>query len=268
MALKVLFDSLTSQIPGHLSGPERQAFVGSLIEGQPEELLRHLRETLNGFLMKMSTNDVSDIDLGGGGASGRVWYRIHGAKQADPGIEPLSLDETDVLLQSILTPQQRAYLYTHRNLDFSHAIKAHERLVRLRADMYFDLDRLALNMRFLSEEIRPFRSLGLHPNVAKALSLQHVKQGLTLVTGITGSGKSSTMDTIIDANNQSVDGHIVIIGSPIETVHVSKRCMIRHREVGRDVLTFKEGTIQALRQDPDIIVIGEMRDPETIMAAL
>ena len=242
--------------------------MGSLIEGQSDERLRVLMETLNGFLLRMLENDASDIDLGGRGAMGRVWYRIHGVKQPDPGIEPLSLDETDVLLQSILTEQQRGYLFERRNLDFSYAIERDGRFIRFRADMYFDLYRLALNMRSLSGEIRTFKSLGLHPNVAKVLSLQHVKLGLTLVTGITGSGKSSTLDTIIDANNRSVDAHIVIIGSPIETVHGSKRCIIRHREVGKDVLSFEEGTIQALRQDPDIIMIGEMRDPDTIEAAL
>jgi len=95
-----------------------------------------------------------------------------------------------------------------------------------------------------------------------------LQQGLTLVTGITGSGKSTTLDSIVDANNHTVDGHVVIIASPIEYVHKSDRCIIRHREVGRDVLSFKEGAIQSLRQDPDIIIIGEMRDPDTIMTAL
>jgi len=104
--------------------------------------------------------------------------------------------------------------------------------------------------------------------VAKALSLKFYKYGLTLVTGITGSGKSSTLDTIVDANNRSVDGHIVIISSPIEMVHVPRRCLIRHREVGRDTLSFKQGAIEALRQDPDIIVLGELRDAETILTAL
>jgi len=110
--------------------------------------------------------------------------------------------------------------------------------------------------------------MDLHPYVAKVLSLAHTKEGMCLVTGITGSGKSSTLDSIIDANNHSVDGHIVIISSPIEYVHKSDRCIIRHREVGRDVLSFKEGAVQALRQDPDIIMIGELRDPETILTAL
>jgi len=95
-----------------------------------------------------------------------------------------------------------------------------------------------------------------------------IKFGLSLVTGITGSGKSATLDSVIDYHNNFDPCHIVIIASPIEYVHSSKKSLIRHREVGRDVLSFKEGVIQALRQDPDIIVIGEMRDPDTIMAAL
>jgi twitching motility protein PilT len=96
----------------------------------------------------------------------------------------------------------------------------------------------------------------------------YIKNGLTLITGITGSGKSTTLDAIVDAHNQIDPAHVVIIASPVEYVHTSKTCIIRHREVGRDVLSFRDGVIQALRQDPDIIIIGEMRDPETIMAAL
>jgi len=123
-------------------------------------------------------------------------------------------------------------------------------------------------MRKIDAEIRPFKTLGVHPEIAKALSLKYYKYGLTLITGITGSGKSSTLDTIIDANNRTVDSHIVIIASPVELIHEPIRSVVRHREVGRDVISFKHGAIQALRQDPDIIVIGELRDPETIMTAL
>jgi len=147
-------------------------------------------------------------------------------------------------------------------------IEAEERTVRFRADAYLDLDQIALNMRAINQTIRPYKALELHPNITKIVSLAHTKEGLTLVTGITGSGKSSTLDAMIDLNNHTVDGHIVIIASPIEFVHRSDRCIVRHREVGRDVLSFKDGAIQALRQDPDIIVIGEMRDPETIMVSL
>jgi energy-coupling factor transporter ATP-binding protein EcfA2 len=90
---------------------------------------------------------------------------------------------------------------------------------------------------------------------------RHVRDGLTLVTGVTGSGKSTTLDAVVDANNEDFDGHIVIVAKPVEYMHTSKKCIVRHREVGQDVPTFKDGIIQALRQDPDIIVVGEMRDP-------
>jgi twitching motility protein PilT len=141
-------------------------------------------------------------------------------------------------------------------------------MYRFRADAYFDLDQMAMNMRAINAIVRPYKNLELHPNITKIVSLAHTKEGLILVTGITGSGKSSTLDAIIDANNHTVDGHCVVIASPIEYVHKSDRCIVRHREIGRDVLSFKEGATQALRQDPDIIVIGEMRDPDTILTAL
>jgi twitching motility protein PilT len=164
--------------------------------------------------------------------------------------------------------RQRQYLYENRNLDFSYTIGTNGSMMRFRADVYFDLDQIALNMRAINQAVRPYAQLGFHPNLTRVVSLQHTKEGLILVTGITGSGKSSTLDTIIDANNHSVDAHAVIISSPIEYVHKSERCIIRHREVGRDVLSFKDGAVQALRQDPDIIVIGELRDPDTILTAL
>jgi len=139
---------------------------------------------------------------------------------------------------------------------------------RFRADAYFDLDQIGLNMRAINATVRPYKALEFHPNVNKVVSLQHTKEGLILVTGITGSGKSSTLDSIMDMNNHTIDAHCVIIASPVEYVHTSDRCIIRHREVGRDVLSFKEGTVQSLRQDPDIIIIGELRDPDTILTAL
>jgi len=123
-------------------------------------------------------------------------------------------------------------------------------------------------MRAISTDIRPYESFGFHANLTKINSLEHSKEGLILITGITGSGKSSTLDAIIDLNNNTVNAHIIVIASPVEFVHNSNKCIIRHREVGRDTKSFKHGTIEALRQDPDIIIIGEMRDPETIMAGL
>jgi twitching motility protein PilT len=184
--------------------------------------------------------------------------------------ETLDYRETDLLIHSIITEEQRQQLLKDRNLDFSYSLPTQngDKAQRFRANAYFDLEHLALNMRKIDEQIRPFKTLGVHPEVAKALSLKYYKYGLTLITGITGSGKSSTLDTIIDANNRTVDSHIVIIASPVELIHKPKRSVVRHREVGRDVTSFKNGAVQALRQDPDIIVIGELRDPETIMTTL
>jgi twitching motility protein PilT len=223
---------------------------------------------MDSYLLRMARVNASDIDMGGYGTVGHMWYRVYGEKRPSPDLGKFTLDETDLLIQSILIERQRLFLYENRNLDFSYAITEGDSMFRYRANVYFDLDHLGMNMRAISNVVRPYKNLDLHPNVTKVLSLAHTTQGLTLITGITGSGKSSTLDSIIDANNHTVDAHVIIIASPVEYVHRPDRCIIRHREVGRDTLSFKEGAIQALRQDPDIIVIGEMRDPDTILTAL
>jgi twitching motility protein PilT len=156
-----------------------------------------------------------------------------------------------------------------RAIDFSYSLpREGARNARFRATSYFDLDSLALNMRSIPEQTRSLNSLEFHPLIEKGLMFRHVRDGLTLVTGVTGSGKSTTLDAVIDANNDDVEAHVVIISKPVEFMHESRKCIIRHREVGRDVRSFKEGIVHSLRQDPDIVVIGEMRDPSTISAAL
>jgi twitching motility protein PilT len=263
-----LLKQQVTTIPESVYGLERQIFIGDLVEKLPIESRTLLRELVNSFLMRTFTISASDIDFGGFGGQGLIWYRIFGSKKPDLTIEKMGADEINILILSLLMARQRQVLYENKNLDFSYMIQEGEKLIRFRADAYLDMDQVALNMRAINQTIRPYKSLELHPNITKIVSLAHTKEGLTLVTGITGSGKSSTLDAMIDLNNHTVDGHIVVIASPIEFVHKSDRCIVRHREVGRDVLSFKDGAIQALRQDPDIIVIGEMRDPETIMVAL
>lgn len=266
-ALRTL-KQIAAAVPDTGQGMERQMLIGDLVAKQSPAERTALRKLMDSYLLRMSRINASDIDLGGYGCGGHIWYRVYGDKKPDAELGKFSYDEFNVLIQSILIERQRLFLYENRNLDFSHSIFEDDKLYRFRADAYFDLDQLALNMRAINATVRPYKGLGLHPNVTRSLSLAHTQQGLTLVTGITGSGKSTTLDSIIDANNHTVDGHVVIIASPIEYVHTSDRCIIRHREVGRDVLSFKEGAVQSLRQDPDIIVIGEMRDPDTIMTAL
>ena len=259
---------IVQQIPETAYGIERQMLIGDLVSKVPQDHKTLLKRQMESFLLRMVQNYASDIDIGGYGSQGRVWYRIYGAKKPDTTLGDYSLDEVSILVQNLMMERQRQFLYKNRNLDFSYMIMDDDKIHRFRADAYFELDALALNMRLINAVVRPYKDLWLHNNVTKVLSLVHTKEGLVLVTGITGSGKSSTLDSIIDANNHSVDGHIVIIASPVEYVHKSDRCIIRHREVGRDVLSFKDGAVQALRQDPDIIMIGEMRDPDTILTAL
>lgn len=260
--------NISANIPDTAPGMERQMLIGDLVSRQSPAERSALRKLMDSYLMRMPRTNASDIDIGGYGTSGSIWYRIYGEKRPCKELGQFTLDEFNILIQTILIERQRLFLFENRNLDFSYSILDGDRTFRFRANASFDLDHLALNMRAINAVIRAYKNLELHPNVTRVLSLGHTTQGLTLVTGITGSGKSSTLDSIIDANNHTVDGHVVIIASPVEYVHTPDRCIIRHREVGRDVLSFKEGAIQALRQDPDIIVVGEMRDPDTIMTAL
>lgn len=267
--LSELVQPVIDQLPRTSRGIDRHIQLGNAVDNLSDDHREKLTDILDGYLKRMLKNDASDIDLGGPGCDGRVWYRIYGDKKPAKTPLSLSLDETNVLLHNAILPTQRKKLIEDKNLDFSYSIElGNGKQQRFRADMYFDLEHLALNMRKIDNTIRPFKNLNVHTEVAKALSLKYYKYGLTLITGITGSGKSSTLDTIIDANNRTVDSHIVIIASPVELIHTPIKSVVRHREVGRDVESFKEGAVQALRQDPDIIVIGELRDPETIMTAL
>lgn len=268
-AKKTLGDFIKT-VPVYLTGPDRMLYLLENIDQlKPEEKLV-LKNTVNKFLTSMVERDSSDIEIGGHGNGGYIWLRTFGKKERVKDFPQLNNDEAAIIIINLLNSNQRKYLAVTKNLDFSYTF-LYERKninVRFRADAYFDLDTLALNMRAINSVIRPLDSLGFHPNVIKTLSHTYIKFGLTLVTGITGSGKSTTLDAIIDAHNNVDPAHIVIIASPIEYVHRSNVSIIKHREVGRDVLTFKDGVIQSLRQDPDIIVIGEMRDPETILAAM
>ncbi len=264
-----LIKPIVDRVPKTARGTELHRRIGDLIENADISLRVDLKEAMDSFLVNMIKISASDIDLGGPGCNGKIWYRIFGDKNPLKLSKKLEYLETDVILHNLLLASQRKTLLEKKNLDFSYSINlGRDKTQRFRADMYFDLDHLGLNMRKIDNNIRPFKTLGVHAEVAKAVSLKYLKYGLTLITGITGSGKSSTLDTIIDANNRTVDAHIVIIASPVELIHEPIRCVVRHREVGSDVHSFKEGAIQALRQDPDIIVIGELRDPETIMSAL
>ncbi len=267
---KKILSEFINEFPLYLNGPDRVNYVLENIDKIKPEDRFVLHSTVNRMLTSMIERDASDIEIGGYGNGGYIWMRIFGKKERIKEFPQFSFDESAILIVNLLNSNQRKYISITKNLDFSYSF-LYERKnvdVRFRADAYFDIDTLTMNMRAINATVRNFESYGFHSNVAKTLSHNYIKFGLTLVTGITGSGKSTTLDSIIDAHNKIDPAHIVIIASPLEYVHKSNVSLIKHREVGRDVLTFKDGVIQALRQDPDIIVIGEMRDPDTIMAAL
>jgi len=267
---KNILTTFSEKIPEYLSGPDRIIYLLENIEKLTGEERLLLKNTFNRFLTSMIERDASDIEIGGYGSGNFIWMRIYGKKERVKDLPQLNNEESAILIINLLNSNQRKLLADARNLDFSYSYFYERKKIdlRFRADTYFDLDTLSLNMRAINPSIRSLESLGFTQNVLKTLSHTYIKFGLTLVTGITGSGKSTTLDAIIDAHNKIDPSHIVIIASPIEYVHKSNISIIKHREVGRDVLSFKEGVIQSLRQDPDIIVIGEMRDPDTIMAAL
>lgn len=265
--IKSYFETTLSDLPEELRGVDIVQYMINLVYELPSDERKMLRNHLEEYLNRMQKLEASDIDLGGDGCHGRVWYRIHGTKKVWEKSQHYTLHETNLLILNLLSDEQMEHLVVNRSIDFSYSL-SFDRDRRFRATVYFDMDHLAMNMRQINNEIRPFSGLNLHPEVARHLSLKYLKYGLTLVTGITGSGKSTTLDTIIDANNRSVRGHIVIVASPIELVHKPQKCIIRHREVGRDVASFRDGIVQAMRQDPDIVVIGELRDDVAIRNAL
>ncbi len=262
---------LLGSIPARLTGEDRLRAIADGLTRLDAPDLDRLREVVETFVARMLDLNASDIDAGGPACNGRVWYRVNGDKKPREEMGTYSTDETNALFLALLNEPQKAVLFDACSIDFSFQLPflgSDGRRRRFRATCYFDQDELGLNMRAITDTVRPLSGMDFHPEIQRRLMFRHERDGLTLVTGVTGSGKSSTLDAVIDANNEDSCAHIVIVGKPIEYVHSSKKSIVRHREVGRDVPTFKDGIVQALRQDPDIVVIGEMRDPETISSAL
>jgi twitching motility protein PilT len=176
--------------------------------------------------------------------------------------EPLTPDDTKAICYSILTDAQKAQFEENNELDMSFGIKG---LARFRANIFVQQQAVAGAFRLIPFKIRGFHELGLPPVVSE---LCKKPRGLILVTGPTGSGKSTTLAAMIDKLNTDDHGHIVTIEDPVEFLHEHKNCIVNQREVGSDTHSFKKALKSILRQDPDIVLVGELRDLETIEAAL
>ncbi len=177
-------------------------------------------------------------------------------------LPPLSPMETKQLCYSVLTEEQKVQFEKNKELDLSFGVKA---LSRFRANIFMQRGAVSGAFRSIPFKILTFEELGLPPVVAE---LAARPRGLILVTGPTGSGKSTTLASILDKINSETRQHIVTIEDPIEYLHPHKRSIVNQREIGCDTATFKQALKYVLRQDPDVVLIGEMRDLETIEAAL
>jgi twitching motility protein PilT len=176
--------------------------------------------------------------------------------------EPLTPADTKQLCYSVMNDAQKQRFEEELELDFSFGIRG---MARFRANVYLQQTCVAGAFRVVPYDIVPLEQLGLPPVVTE---LCDRPRGLVLVTGPTGSGKSTTLASMIDRINTTVKGHIVTVEDPIEFQHQHKSCLVNQREIGRDSASFKRALKYILRQDPDAVLIGELRDLETIEAAL
>ncbi len=211
------------------------------------------------LLHHMVKQKASDLHIKAGSAPG---FRIDGnvVQQAEYGT--LSPDQTRALAAEVMSPEQRQKFEAEKDFDFSYAVKD---LARFRVNVLVQRGSVGMVIRQIPDRIPTVDELGL-PQICRDLAMK--PRGLVLVTGPTGSGKSTTLAAMIDFYNAHEQGHILTMEDPIEFIHKDKKCFVNQRQIGQDTLSFSQALRRALRQDPDVILIGEMRDLETIGMAI
>jgi twitching motility protein PilT len=215
--------------------------------------------TLPELLKKMTEKGGSDLHLT---TNSPPQVRVHGHLEALPGYGEMTAADTKRLAYSVLTDAQKHRFEENLELDFSFGLKG---MSRFRANLFNQRGAVGAVFRAIPYEIKSFSDLGLPPIVA---DLCKKPRGLILVTGPTGSGKSTTLASMIDKINIDRHDHILTIEDPIEFLHNHKNCVVNQREVASDTHSFGSALRTALRQDPDVVLVGEMRDLETIEMAL
>jgi twitching motility protein PilT len=214
---------------------------------------------LRALLEEMIEKEASDLHITAGE---RPKLRVDGDITDSSVPELLTPKDTLQLAYSVLTENQKKRFETEDELDFSFGI---QNLARFRGNCFKQRGCVAMVIRMIPFNVRTFQDLGLPPVVAK---LAERPRGLILVTGPTGSGKSTTLAAIIDKINKERKGHIITVEDPIEFIHRHHSCIVNQREVGTDTKSFSSALKYALREDPDVILVGEMRDLDTISSAL
>lgn len=214
---------------------------------------------IDAALTAMVQAGASDLHLTSGAPP---TVRVSGSLQPLDGFGVLQPDSLRRTLYAVLTQKQREKFEANLELDLSYSVRG---LARFRVNLYQQRESLGAAFRVIPYEIKPLEQLGVPPVVANFAGLP---RGLVLVTGPTGSGKSTTLAAIIDLANRTRADHIMTVEDPIEFLHRHKKSLINQREVGEDTHSFAAALKHVLRQDPDIILVGELRDLETISVAL
>jgi twitching motility protein PilT len=215
--------------------------------------------TIDDLLETMVALGASDLHVTVGS---HPVIRLNGSLERLDQFPRLSADDSQRLLYRILSTEQQKHLEINRQIDVSYSIPG---LARFRVNVYFQRESLGAAFRMIPAELKTLEDLGL-PTQLHELSKK--PRGLVLVTGPTGSGKSTTLAAVVDEINRTRDDHIMTIEDPIEFLHRHKRCIVNQREIGPDAISFADALRGALRQDPDVILLGEMRDLETISTAI
>ena len=234
-------------------GRDRTARIGMSQEVQPDDL------PLDQALMAMVEAGASDLHLTVGAPP---IIRTSGSLRPLDGFVQLTAAALQRSLYAVLTQKQRETFETELELDFAYAVRG---VARFRVNLYQQRDSIGAAFRVIPYEIKPLEDLGVPGVVA---SFAGLPRGLVLVTGPTGSGKSTTLAAIIDLANRTRPDHIMTVEDPIEFLHRHKKAIVNQREVGTDTHSFAQALKHVLRQDPDIIMVGELRDLETISVAL
>jgi twitching motility protein PilT len=215
--------------------------------------------SIDELLENMVERNASDLHVTTGTPPA---IRVRGEVERLDGFDALTPEETQQLLYRILSSEQQKLLELNRQLDFSYSMPG---LARFRVNVYFQRESIGAAFRLIPTELKTLEELGI-PSSLHVLAEK--PRGLVLVTGPTGSGKSTTLAALVDEINRTRSEHILTIEDPIEFLHRHKRCIVNQREIGPDAKSFAEALRAALRQDPDVILVGEMRDLETISTAL
>src|ERR1043166_4555390 len=212
---------------------------------------------IDSLLIEMKKMGASDLHLS---AEFPPIFRVSG-DLVPLKMAPLKHEMLESILTEMMRPDQAESLKSELELDFAYAL---EEIARFRANVFYDYRGIGAAFRIIPTEIMTIEQMGLPPAVKR---IAQMEKGLVLVTGATGSGKSTTLASMINDINERREGHIITIEDPIEFVHPPKKCLITQREVHYDAKSFSSALKAACREDPDVILVGELRDLETISLA-